>query len=242
VTYYQPLILVFLLMILIGLLGLRKSRGVWMPALGLLGLCLVSFPAADWLFSRPLESPYPVRPLFSESGQAIVVLSGTVAPPQYPAPYTLPDRETNERCRYAAWLYAHWRPLPVLASGGTDSPGARPFSDTMRELLNREGVPESMIWTETRSRSTHENAVYSAELLRSKGIDKIVLVTEAQSMLRAELSFRKEGLVVIPAPSEFREFEALDDELIPSWKAIYRNEITLHETLGLAWYRLRGWI
>jgi hypothetical protein len=31
-------------------------------------------------------------------------------------------------------------------------------------------------------------------------------------------------------------------ELIPTWKAVLANEDSLHEFVGLAWYRLRGWI
>lgn len=112
----------------------------------------------------------------------------------------------------------------------------------MRQLLQEAGVPEAMIWTEQRSRSTYENAVYGAEILRQHGIGKIALVTEARSMLRAELCFRKQRITVVPAPCEFREFESPLDEFTPSWKAISSNEETLHETAGLAWYWLRGWI
>ena len=110
------------------------------------------------------------------------------------------------------------------------------------EMLERYGIPETLIWTEERSRSTHENALYGAEVLRRHGIDTIALVVEAQSMLRAEASFRKQGITVAPAASDYREWGTLSEELMPSWKAIQRNEITLHETLGLAWYWMRGWI
>jgi uncharacterized SAM-binding protein YcdF (DUF218 family) len=99
-----------------------------------------------------------------------------------------------------------------------------------------------MIWTERHSRSTHENAAYGAAILREHGIDTILLVTEAKDMLRAERCFRKEGLAVIPYPIAFRSIGPTLDELMPSWKAIDRNERTLHETLGLGWYWLHGWI
>jgi uncharacterized SAM-binding protein YcdF (DUF218 family) len=112
----------------------------------------------------------------------------------------------------------------------------------MQELLRASGVAESMIWTERYSRSTHENAAYGAAILRKHGISTILLVTEASDMLRAEQCFRKEGLAVIPYPFAFRDIGPALDELIPSWKAIAQNERTLHETLGLGWYWLRGWI
>jgi uncharacterized SAM-binding protein YcdF (DUF218 family) len=112
----------------------------------------------------------------------------------------------------------------------------------MRELLVASGVPETMIWTEELSRSTHENALYGTRVLRLHGISRIALVVEAQSMVRAAACFRKEGIVVVPAPSDFREFGPLADEVLPSWKAIKRNEISAHELLGLLWYRIRGWV
>ena len=59
-----------------------------------------------------------------------------------------------------------------------------------------------MIWTEERSRSTHENAVFGAEILRQHEIGRIALVIEARSMLRAESCFRKQGITVVAAPCE----------------------------------------
>jgi uncharacterized SAM-binding protein YcdF (DUF218 family) len=157
-------------------------------------------------------------------------------------PYSLPDKETYGRCERAAWLYKHWQSVPVLASGGSQNPIEQPLSTTMRGLLIRAGVPDTQILTEDNSRSTHENAAYSAGILRKRGITKIALVVEAFAMPRAAAAFRREGLNVVPAPCTFRDFGPLRDELIPTWRALERNEGTLHEVLGLAWYRFRGWI
>jgi len=239
-TYTEPLISVFLILAWIGLLRVKQRKNSRLLTIGWLGLFLISCPPADWLFSRHLEVWYPVRALPGASAEAIVVLSASIEPPHFERPYPLLGRETYQRCTFAAWLHRHWQPLPVLACGGPARPGEPPFSITMRNLLVGAGVPEELIWTEERSSSTHENAVYGAEILRKRGIHSIALVVEAQSMPRAAACFRKEGFVVVPAPSSFNELNPR--ELIPAWKAIERNETTLHETLGLAWYRFRGWI
>lgn len=112
----------------------------------------------------------------------------------------------------------------------------------MRELLLGAEVPADMIWIEDRSRSTHENAVFSAQLLRQHGARRIALVVDARSMLRASACFRREGIEVVAAPSKFLYVSATVEDWILGWKAVRGNEITLHETLGLLWYRLRGWI
>jgi len=170
------------------------------------------------------------------------VLSEAVDPPHFETPVALPGRDTYVRCHYAAWLYQHWRALPVLASGGGSGPDGPPFSLAMRDLLIAEGIPASHIWTEERSQTTHENAAMSAAMLRARGVRTIALVVDGPSMLRAQRCFEHEGMIVVPAPVELRQLGAWNEEWIPSWKAIYRNEATLHEALGLAWYRLHGWI
>jgi len=223
------------------LVRLRSCKGSWPAILSIVALLLLSWPPVDWLVSLPLEGRYPVRSFPAGAADAIVVLSSAVNPPLGQRPYSLPDKQTYQRCEFASWLHRYWRAVPVLACGGPGKKTQKPFAVTMRELLERSGVPEPMIWTEERSLSTHENAQFGAEILRKHGIARIALVVEAQSMLRAEMSFRKEGITVIPAPCEFREFDPGLDEFMPSWRAISRNETALHEALGLAWYRLRGW-
>jgi uncharacterized SAM-binding protein YcdF (DUF218 family) len=72
-------------------------------------------------------------------------------------------------------------------------------------------------------------------------IGEIVLVVDADSMLRAELCFRREGIAVAPAPLGHRSVDA-PAGFLPSWGSIRGNEVTLHESLGLLWYKMRGWI
>ena len=240
-TYVQPLLPVFLLIAFFGWLRIRKTRGAGFVAIGLAGLFLVAWPPVDWVLSRALEGGYARVPASMDSAQSIVVLSGSVRPPEYGTPFSLPDRNTYERCAMGAWLHTHGHPLPVLACGG-GAPGRQPFSETMKDLLQSSGVPASMIWTERQSRSTHENAVYGAAILREHGIGTIILVAEAKDMPRAERCFRKEGLTVIPYAIAFRRMGPALEELIPGADTIARNERTLHETLGLVWYWVHGWI
>ena len=242
--YVEPLLLLFLAVGAAAWTGILNSpTRKRILGLSLLGLFLLSWPPAEWLFSRPLESRYPVRPFQSVAGvEAIVVLGGGVSPPQYERPYARPDMDTVDHCAMAAWVYKRLGPLPVLACEG--SHGKVSFPSIMHDLLRAGGVPDELIWIEDRSRNTHENAVYGAEILKEHGIGRIVLVTDAQSMPRAAACFRKLGIAVVaPAPSEFGELDlSASDDLLPNWKAVRRNERTLHEVLGIAWYSLRGWI
>lgn len=240
-TYTEPLLLVFLAMAFLGLLAPNGAKKKGLALAGIAGLFLVSWPPVDWLLGLPLEARYATRPFQPPTDlEAIAVLASNVRPPEFGRPYPLPDQDTFDRCEHAAWIYKHGRPLPVLACEGKQRYARS--GEVMRGLLVRAGVPENMIWMEDRSRSTHENAVFGARILHAHGIRRIALVVDAQSMPRAAACFRKEGMDVTPAPVELRTWGPIREELLPNWHAIRRNEITLHELLGLAWYRLRGWI
>jgi uncharacterized SAM-binding protein YcdF (DUF218 family) len=239
ISYTEPIVAACFLLVVLGWIRLRRRGryGILLAALAL--LFLASWPPADWLLSRPLEARYPIRPFASEPVEAIVVLSASVEPPHYERPFALPGAATFERCAYAAWIHGRWPDLPVLVSGGgTPFPASR----AMAELLLEKGVPQSLIWTEERSTSTYENALFGAEILKRHGIRRIALVVDAKSMPRAAACFRRQGITVAAAPSSFTQLGANSDDLLPGWRAVRRNEETLHETLGLAWYYLRGWI
>lgn len=241
-SYTEPLLSVVFIVALIGALRLPRCRGKKWVIAGLLGFLLVSWPPIAWLATRPLEAWYPIRPLPPAPADAIVVFSSSVDTPHYERPFPLAGQDTYSRCRFAAWLYQHWKPLPILASGGGAKGRAPAYAASMRDILVSVGVPDSSVWTEERSGTTRENALYSVEILKGHGIDRIVLVVEAQSMARAAACFRKEGITVVPAPSDFTQLDPLREEIFLGWKAVRVNEITLHEVLGLVWYKLHGWI
>src|SRR5512132_4164470 len=145
-TYTEPLALLFLLIGVAGLYRLHRHNvggGRQLVGLGIGGLLLVLWPPVDWLVSRPLEIWYPHQALPQGTADAIVVLGGSVNPPQPGRPFALPGTDTYERCMYAAWLFRTWRKLPVLACGGVAVSDAsqQPVSVVMRHVLQAEGVP-----------------------------------------------------------------------------------------------------
>lgn len=240
-SYYQPLVLTFLVITAIGLIRLRNRCSVRLPAVGLLCLFLLSWEPCAWLLSRPLEIWYPAQPFPRAPAQAIVVLAEYVDPPTRLRPYSLAGAGTIERCEFAAWLYRQWHPLPILVVAGLGAAHEQPLS-VMRRLLQQSGVPDAVIWSEDRSRNTHENAVYGSQILRQHGIRTIALVVEAQSMPRAAACFQKQGIEVVPAPCSFYGLTWTAEQFLPGWKGVNRNEVTLHESAGLVWYWFRGWI
>ncbi len=91
------------------------------------------------------------------------------------------------------YLWDSHRAPTLFASGMLDA-------KFIVKMLKETGVPSQALSGEECSQSTLENALFSATLLRPKGVRKILLVTDAPHMLRALLSFRRFGFQPIPYP------------------------------------------
>ncbi len=190
---------------------------------------------------------------------AIVVLGGATRPPLPPRP--LPEvQEEGDRLIYAAELYRQGAAPAVLVSGGriaflrggddVDTEAA-----DMAALLIRLGVPAEAIWQEARSQNTYENGLFSGEILAERGLKRIILVTSAYHMPRAAAIFEKQGLAVSPAPADFYVTRASRDRdqesrpltarlyyLLPQAEYLEITTTALKEYIGIAVYRMRGWL
>jgi uncharacterized SAM-binding protein YcdF (DUF218 family) len=199
--------------------------------------------------STPLVVHFLIAPLEQRAGPAvsnpdgagaIVVLSSGLdfKAPEYGGD-TAHER-TLLRTRYGATLARRYA-LPVLVTGGQLGEARRSEAEVMAEILEREfGV--AVRWQETKSEDTHENAEFSARILREAGVSRILLVTQAFHMPRARLLFEKAGLEVIPAPTGFKsgpEFSLSFNDLWPQASALQTSYYALHEWLGLLWTNLR---
>jgi len=216
-------------------LAWRSSRPrFWLLALALANLLIITSSPLSSFFAKPLESHYDGHP-FVDTGEAIVILGGGCNGPDRYRPFTELAIDSYRRTLAGASVY-HSKPLrPVLVTGSGCAPA-------MARVLAFEGVPQNLIVLEERATNTHENAIYSANILRAAHLGTVVLVTDARSMLRAELSFRKQGITVVPYPVGLGSFEFGVFDLLPSWQALRNNADSVHEYLGLLRYRWSRWI
>lgn len=114
----------------------------------------------------------------------------------------------------------------------------------MRDLLILMGVPLSAMQLERQARNTRENALYTGEMLRERGVRRILLVTSALHMRRAVPLFEDQGLEVFAAPTDYQRL--VDNSLVPGWLPgvgnLARSSEALHELVGFWFYRWRGWL
>lgn len=137
-----------------------------------LGAVLMLLAIVAWL-GFPFWFPKIWRPLLvvdspRASADAIVVLGG----------------ESQGRPVEAARLFHEGIAPLILITGRGDVP-------TNRRILLESGVPEDRILLETLSKTTLENAEFSAPVLRKAGIRRAVLVTSSFHARRALATFQQ---------------------------------------------------
>lgn len=225
--------------LLLALAGLLLMR--WRPrtgrALALLGtgatLALMLPVTAGMLTDLATRGVTLPDKTTMAQAQAIVILAGGKREaPEYGG-WTVNDLSLT-RLRYGVKL-ARQTGLPVLLSGGVVHRGP-PEATLMAAVMEQEfGLAPR--WVESRSRDTHENARYSAQILKRAGISRVLLVSHAVHLRRADAEFAAAGIAVANAPTELR---APDDgettlfDWLPSSQALRQSYLALHELIGYA--------
>lgn len=223
--------------LLIALAGLmlipRHPRpGRALAATGVVLLLALSLPVVAAALLRQVSDAPPFDPEQAREAQAMVILGGGVRRDAVEYGGDTLGRLTLERVRYGARV-ARQTGLPVLVTGGSVY-GGETEAKLMRDALEQE-FAVAVQWAEDRSRTTHENAVFSAEMLRGAGIDRVVLVAHGMDMRRAKAEFLAQGITVIPAPTgvvSTKPAVALD--YLPSLSGLQGSYYALYELLANA--------
>lgn len=197
VFFTVPFLLVYGLLLLSWLWHRRRVRLAWgLTVVMTGGLYLCCTPAmTEWMLHRVGYHAPVVEPqaLVRQGVQAIVVLGGGYYRSPETGPLPVAGDYTLNRLRYAARL-SRQTGLPVAMTGVEGDAMARTF---------REDFFLNPAWVEGRSRTTAENAEFSARLLLPRGIRHVVLVTDAWHMERARRIFVHYGFTVDCAPTGF---------------------------------------
>ncbi|WHU41034.1 YdcF family protein [Pseudomonas fulva] len=210
---------------------------------GLGGLWMTSLPVAVQCLAEALETEPALAGQdwagLKRRADAIVVLgAGRERGDPAWAGVDQPTPTALERLRLAARL-AKASGLPVLTSGGlhygTPPSEAQLMADSLHEDFDVE-----VTWLEQASRTTWENAQYSASVLQPLGIRRVVVVTQAWHMQRSRWSFEQAGFEVIPAPVGFlgRDPARPFGGWLPESRAMWQSWQLLNEVAGLVGYRL----
>ncbi len=228
--------------------GLLRRRPAWGWLLLVLGGALIwlSHTSAFSQLLRVTLLPalraltlQEVRELKGAPKTAIVVLGGgrTLRAAEYGTADLRPLG--IERLRYGLWL-ARESGQPVLFSGGVahGAPGGPTEAEIAARVAERD-FKQTIRWQETTSHDTRENAFHSVALLRSQGIEHIVLVTHYFHMARAIGNFERAAaqagpkVRITPAPMAVLPYSPprLTD-FVPSRSGAAETSYIMHEWLG----------
>lgn len=254
-VFLYPLGLSCLLMV--GALVVLWRRPRWAAGAVALALTVLLLGSNGWVslaLVRSLEwQNLPEGEL--PQAEAIVVLGGGIKSQLPPRPW-VDVTEAGDRILYGAKLHRQGKaPFLILSGGRIDwKDGGPPESQDMATLARAMGVPASAILQDPTSLNTYENAVNVGKLLDSQGIRRrVLLVTSAIHMPRSLLIFKRQKIEAIPAPTDFLVSEQDVRELSSSWQAVVLNLLpdaerleqatkALKEYIGIAVYRLKGWL
>lgn len=247
IPFIEPLGLVwFWLAATAGWLCWRRRWRLAIPAglLWLLYTATVCTPLPRVLMGS-LENPWSKVDLRSlPAADAVLALGGTLIP----SPGELAGFRAGsgtDRLITATELARLGKAEALVFSGGGPQPGRLAEAEVSKAWIDSWQVLKTPVLTLGPCADTRDEAVKMAALAKERGWSKIILVTSAAHMRRAEAVFRKAGLEVACAPCTWlatnRETKVRwlhspkggGAEILNSW---------LHEQLGWWWYRWRGWI
>jgi len=225
----------------------RRRLAIRLLAASVALLLVFTSAAMTRALVRSLEDQYRDSGLDVPQAQAIVVLGGAIHMPSgFHHSTGLVD--PSDRLLAAFRLYRAGKAPLLFCSGGNNPIGSRPGETPeaiwMARLLEEWNIPSNAIQVETGSTNTRQNAIRSYQTLAPGGIRRILLVTSAMHMPRAAGAFRKAGFEVVAAPADFHS--GWDEPNVLAWVPKANNLVisgaALHEWLGIAIYRLRGWM
>ena len=126
--------------------------------------------------------------------------------------------------------------LPILLSGGQVFSYTGTEADIEYRLLKSAGIDEKFLLKENQSRNTVENARFTKQICEKMRFDKVTLVTSGYHLPRSVLIFEREGVNVIPYPTDYKTNKELAIDAFaftPSAGAVRTSAIAIKEYLGI---------
>jgi uncharacterized SAM-binding protein YcdF (DUF218 family) len=203
-----------------ALLG-NSNCAAWLSAAAACGLVIGAFTPIGLALTAPLENRFPFSRLDPEARlDGIIMLPGGAGDGIDAVSKLSPD-------------YPKAR-LTFCGFGAA--------SENLVERLADLGIDRSRITMESQSRTTAEDALYSAALLRPKPYERWLLITAAMHMPRAVGCFRIAGFRVEPYPVEFasRGRSGALALFATGSLALIQLDRAAKEWIGLIAYRLMG--
>ena len=191
---------------------------------------------------KTLETSYDQVPLDDlKNAQAIVVLAAgsydSVADLD-----TIGQNTANSISRLVMGLRLHRvLHIPIVLSGGRIFETRNTEATIEANFLQSCGIDKRFLIKEEQSRNTVENAKYTKHICQKNNYKTIVLVTSAYHMPRSVKIFKREGINIIPFPTDYKTDKKLKFDLFeftPSAYNLHNTAVVMKEYLGICAIKL----
>ncbi|CAA7617444.1 conserved hypothetical protein [Candidatus Terasakiella magnetica] len=219
----------------------RLGRGLITWAVG--GVVVLSqIPVEQWL-EVPLENRFPPPQTLPEKVDGIIVLGGAIDPVLSHARGQVVANSAITRLTALIPLAKHYPEARLVFTGGSGSIFDQEIKEAPYaiEFYRSIGFYADRVQVEDRSRNTHENAVFTRELMAPQAGETWLLITSAFHMPRAVGSFRAVNWPVIAFPVDYQTTERPWTPRLSIGGPLNHFTHVMNEAVGLAYYRLRGW-
>jgi uncharacterized SAM-binding protein YcdF (DUF218 family) len=230
----------------------RPSRRGWKRrrAAGLLGLAILLFFSSGWVSNKMwwwLERS-AVSTYRSDVTYDVVVLLGGIGDERVLAITGEPSLNENvERVVVTHRVLRDGHARYALLTGGVLDPKLHAFNEAamLADLLRGWGIAGDRILIEDQAKNTHENAVFSARIIRERGFSRVLVVTSAFHVPRSAEVFRAVGIEADFLPADYRahppEPVSVAAFLFPRTEALFQSTAAIREILGRYIYRIQGY-
>lgn len=242
----EPINLIGILVVIGIVLTILRLRRLGLAFLlaGLAVLALGAWTSLGALMLHPLEDRFQRPEPAPDAVAGIIVLGGGFEGAVNLARGGYELNASGDRFVETAILARRYPQARIIVTGGTGTLvlEGEGDADTAPRLLTALGVAPERLVLENRSRNTHENAVFTRQMLQPKPGETWLLVTSAFHMPRSVGLFRKAGFNVTPWPVDYRTagteyFGPAQDNVADSLRNL---SLAVREWIGLLAYRLTG--
>ena len=245
-TVAEPINLIGILVLLGIVLSLLRWHRAGMACLlsGFTVLALGAWTSLGAVLLHPLEDHFQRPDPAPLDIAGIIVLGGGFEGTVNLARGGYELNASGDRFVETAILARRYPDARVVITGGAGalSLEGEGDADTAPRLLIALGVAPERLVLERQSRNTHENALFTRDILEPKTGEVWLLVTSAYYMPRSVGLFDKAGFDVVPWPSDYRTSGTETLGLAEDNVADSLRNLTLatREWIGLVAYLLTG--
>jgi uncharacterized SAM-binding protein YcdF (DUF218 family) len=233
----SPLFIILGLIILGLIIGSKKTS-----FMGLIVLVICSLPIFSNRLIAYLEHNYQLKNISEvDTADAIVVLSGMVRTIQTNEVLSYEFGESVDRIFAGIDLFKENKaPSLILTGGKMPWSIGKPEGEYLRDVAIKYGVPRKNILLTENVQNTDQEAK-SVKKILTIDAPKVILVTSAFHMPRAQKVFEEVGIRIVPFPVDFRNASSKLTfmHFMPSAKSIWETSFFVKEMIGRTYYNLK---